>query len=108
MKFLFQLRSTMLDFKINFEINFEISFKGGKTNLTCDLCQNHMDDQESLLTCEKLIDLTGVTNNLPYYEYIFSEKANTQLNIISILQERYLIRKKLLKEAQKKQVKVQF
>ena len=93
MKFLFQLRSRMLDFKIN--------FKGGQTNLTCDLCQNHIDDQESLLTCEKLIDHTSITNNLPKYEDIFSEQVNTQLNILSILQERYSIRKRLLKEAQK-------
>ena len=92
-KFLFQLRSRMLDFKIN--------FKGGQTNLTCDLCQNHIDDQESLLTCEKLIDHTSITKNLPKYEDIFSEQVNTQLNILSILQERYSIRKRLLKEAQK-------
>ena len=83
----------MLDFKIN--------FKGGQTNLTCDLCPNHIDDQESLLTCEKLIDHTSITNNLPKYEDIFSEQVNTQLNILSILQERYSIRKRLLKEAQK-------
>ena len=92
-KFLFQLRSRMLDFKIN--------FKGGQTNLTCDLCQNHIDDQESLLTCEKLIDHTSITNNLPKYEDIFSEQVNTQLNILSILQERCSIRKRLLNEAQK-------
>ena len=93
-KFLFQLRSRMLDHKIN--------FRGSHTNLKCDLCENHLDDQESLLSCEKLINPNLILINVPKYEDIFSDETDVQIRIVSILQEHYNMRKRLIAEKKKK------
>ena len=93
-KFLFQLRSRMLDLKVNFQNDHR--------DLKCDLCENHLDDQESLLTCVKLTNQNAPVTNLPKYEDIFNQDIDVQVRVSAILQEQFKLRKVLIEEKKKK------
>ena len=93
-KFLFQLRSRMLDVKVNYQ--------GSHTSLQCELCGKHEDSQESLLSCEKLKDSTGLVSELPVYDDLFAQDVQTQMKIVAILKKKYDLRNKLIKEMKNK------
>ena len=88
-KFLFQLRARMIDLKANFQ--------GSHSNLDCELCEKHIDNQESLLSCQKLVS-SGLVPNLPQYSDLFSKDVATQFRISSILEEKFKLRKKCTDE----------
>ena len=88
-KFLFQLRARMIDLKANFQ--------GSHSNLDCELCKKHIDNQESLLSCEKLVSL-GLVPNLPQYSDLFSKDVAKQFRISSILEEKFKQKKKCTDE----------
>ena len=92
-KFVFQLRAKMVDLKANYQ--------GSHSNLLCDLCEKHFDDQESLLSCEKL-DGSEIVSNLPKYDDLFSEDVSKQIEIASILNKKFKLRNKSLDEKKKK------
>ena len=54
----------MLDVKVN--------YRGSYSSLQCELCGKHKDSQESLLSCEKLNDSTGLVSELPVYDDLFA------------------------------------
>jgi hypothetical protein len=83
-KFLFQLRARMIDLKANFQ--------GSHSNLDFSLCEKHIDNQESLLSCEKLVS-SGLVPNLPQYSDLFSKDVATQFRISSIFEEKFKLRK---------------
>ena len=85
-KFLFQLRTRMLDLKANYQ--------GSHSNLDCELCQKHTDDQESLLSCEKLAESTHLVLSLPKYSDLFTNDVVKQFGISAILQEKFKLKKK--------------
>jgi hypothetical protein len=91
-KFLFQLRARMVDLKANYQ--------GSHSNLQCELCERHIDDQESLLTCEKL-GSSGLVPNLPQYSDIFGEDVVEQFRVSSILEEKFKLRKHCIDEMKK-------
>ena len=93
-KFLFQLRSRMLDLKVNFQ--------GSHQKFLCELCKNHQDDQKSLLICSQLDSQNSLVESIPKYEDIFDEKPEVQIKIVSILQEKFKLRKHLLAEKKNK------
>ena len=93
-KFLFQLRARMLDLKVNFQ--------GSHSNLQCELCGKHEDNQESLLTCEKLMDSSGLVGDLPVYNDLFEQDVEKQFQISAILKKKFDMRNKLLNEMKKK------
>ena len=93
-KFLFQLPSRMLDLKVNFQ--------GSHQNFLCELCKNHQDDQKSLLICSQLDSHNSLVESIPKYEDIFDEKPEVQIKIVSILQEKFKLRKHLLAEKKNK------
>ena len=88
-KFIFKLRSRMLDVKVN--------FPGTQENLLCELCGEHNDDQESLLVCEKLDESNSLVTKSPDYKDLFSSHVDKQLEISLILKRKFELRKKLLK-----------
>ena len=93
-KFIFQLRAKMLDVKANYQ--------GSHSNLKCELCEKHIDNQESLLVCEKLGGDAGLVSNLPLYDDLFSADVTKQISISSILEEQFKMRKKLIEAMKKK------
>ena len=89
-KFLFQLRARMVDLKANYQ--------GSHSTLLCDLCEKHVDDQESLLFCEKLANSSELVENLPQYKDLFSEDIKKQFVTSSILEEKFKLRNKSIDE----------
>ena len=73
-KFIFKFRSMMLDVKVNFPRT--------QSNLKCEVCGEHEDDQQSILVCEKLNETSSGVINPPKYEDLFSsnvEKTNDNI-----------------------------
>ena len=87
-KFLFSLRSRMVQVRGNFKNNFE--------NSTCELCGSHEDSQINLLTCKELAEPGALTNQPVDYEKLFSENPTEQIQIGAILKEKLTKRNKLL------------
>ena len=85
-KCLSQLRTRMLDLKANYQ--------GSHSNLDCELCQKHTDDQESLLSCEKLAESTHLVLSLPKYNDLFTTDVDKQFGISAILEEKFKLKKK--------------
>ena len=80
-RFLFSARTRGLDVKNN--------FKQGKKDLQCRLCRKHIEDQQSLLTCEALDP--GRNGQFPQLEYsdIFSEKIEKLVAITRLLHTKF-------------------
>ena len=88
-KFVFSLRSRMLDVKCNYKNNY--------SNLCCPICKNEIDDQEHLLSCEGLRNLFPV-NKLPNYDDLYGNNHEEVLGIARILKQQYETRKSVLKD----------
>ena len=61
-KFLFKIRSNMLNVKANFKELYKNDSQSEIDSIKCELCLKHIDDQESLLLCEAL----NVTESMEY------------------------------------------
>ena len=95
-KFIFLLRSRMLDLAANFPNKFQTKY--------CPLCQDgtNLDTQEHLMHCPQVVDENQLTNKVLNYEGLFCEDVATQIQISSIIQENYKKRIKKLKILQQK------
>ena len=82
---LFKLRTRMLNVRDN--------FKSGKEDVLCKCCQKEIESQIHLLSCEKLMDNSLVTN-LHRYEDLFLEDADKVEAIGHILAEKFELFKK--------------
>ena len=69
-KFLFKLRTNMVDFKANFKNKYDKN-EVSNEQLLCPLCNNHIDNEENLLLCSELVNNTKVK-----YSDIFSKDMN--------------------------------
>ena len=78
-RFLFSARTRGLDVKNN--------FKQGKTDLKCRLCREHIEDQQSLLTCKVLNQ--GQDLQQPEYSDIFSEDIGKLTAITKVLHQKF-------------------
>ena len=78
-RFLFSARTRGLDVRNN--------FKKGKTDLQCRLCQKHIEDQQSLLTCEALKQ--GQDAPQQKYSDIFSQDMRELTAITKVLHQRF-------------------
>ena len=88
-KFLFKIRSRMLDVRTNFEGMY-------KNNLICQVCLSHTDTQELIPTC------SGLRNNndeLIKYNNLFSKDLDV---VVSTLKQYKLLWKKREQILQKK------
>ena len=86
-KFLFKIRSRMLDVRANFSGMY-------KNNLTCQVCFSHTDNQESILSCSALQN----SNKLLKYNDLFSENLDVVLPILKQFRKLWRKRETLLKK----------
>ena len=90
-KFLFQMRSRMLDVKCNFKNNY--------TNLSCPLCSLKEDDQKHTLECSVLLhNITDVAIETVNYDDIFEDDIHKQAKILRIFINLWKKKKIMLKE----------
>ena len=83
-KFIFHARCRMLDVKEDFKNRYE----GAGT--TCALGCDESDNQEHLISCNKIeTDYLVLENDQPNYQNLFSDEIEKQSKIAIILQERY-------------------
>ena len=92
-KFLFQARSRMLNLRGNFKQKYK------KNDWNCELGCQIEESQEHLLFCEKLSDSAVSIQQVANYHDLFSNQLEKQLTVASILQERSVRRKKMIKQA---------
>ena len=88
-KFLFTLRSRMLDIKCN--------YRGKYSDVICPSCKQDDDTQQYLLVCSSLNMDGVVAGSLPDYNDLFSENLSKQVQLSSILKACYDKRIKLKK-----------
>ena len=86
-KFLFALRSRMLDLKQN--------YRGKECDNICPCCHQHKDTQEHLLECELLDSKNSMVGSLPEYKDLFSDKLEKQVQVCRILKDRFNLRKQI-------------
>ena len=90
-KLLFQLRTRMVDIKIN--------FKNSHTELSCPLCGLVDDSQEHVLVCSALMkDTSFVASGAVKYSYIFHSDVTKQSAVARIFLTLWNSRKKMIKK----------
>ena len=97
-KFTFSLRSRMVQVRENFKNSYE--------SLKCELCSNHDDTQKNLLTCKMLEEPNSLVRTNPKYQDLFSNNPADQLKISTLIHQKYLRRKELLKIKVKENKKI--
>ena len=90
---LFALRTNYIECKFNFKNKY------GSVDLNCPLCNQHVDNQESMLSCpvivQKLNSIDIVTENFKYDD-IYSSDTRKQKVITDVFMKIIEIRKDLL------------
>ena len=86
-KFIFLLRTRMLDVKVNFENKYR--------DKSCPNCETREDSQPHLLECVKLIDGTAIANSIPDYCDLFGDNLGKMLNTSRIIENSFRRRKNL-------------
>ena len=84
-KFLFSLRSRMLDIKCN--------FKGKYSNTLCPLCKKEEDSQKHLLVCDQLNEDGILITSLPIYGDLYGPSLDEQVMVSRIIKKQYTKRK---------------
>ena len=85
-KFLFQLRTRMLDVRKNYE--------GKYKDLMCPVCNLVEDTQPHLIECLKLSD-NDLVDKVPEYNDLFGKDLKTKVKTSRILRRRYQKRKEI-------------
>ena len=78
-KFLFKVRSRMLNCKSNYK-EYYLKSQNKEKALLCPLCKKHEDLQQNIIECEK-IDNGTVQLTKKEYESLLSENINTDVLI---------------------------
>ena len=84
-KFLFHVRSRMLELKAN--------FKNSHEDTICPCCQEEEDTQEHLLSCENIHEGNIISESLPNYKDLVGENELKQAQVCRILRARFEKRK---------------
>ena len=89
-KFIFLLRSRMLDVSAN--------FPGTAQELSCPVCKDpsSRDDQEHLLVCPELDD-QDLVDQVPTYDDLFTGTLEKQVQVAAIIENKFRDRKKKLR-----------
>ena len=86
-KFLFSLRSRMVDVKTNYREKYK--------DTICPCCKAEEDNQEHLLSCSKL-DVSGtLVDSTVNYDDLFQSNIQRQVNTMRVIRSRYKQRKKM-------------
>ena len=92
-KFLFKIRSNMLNVKSNFKQKYKNNdLQSEEDSIKCELCKKHADDQESLLSCEAL----NITESINYAN-LFSENCTIAVEATRVYRKIWLRREELQK-----------
>ena len=89
-KFIFHVRTRMLDVKTNYSERY--------TDSLCPICKNEEDTQKHLLECSKLDTDGDIVTKLPEYDHLFSEKLDDKVKIAKIIKQRYEKRTAIIKD----------
>jgi hypothetical protein len=89
-KFIFLLRTRMLDIKSNYQ--------GKHSDLSCPMCDSEQDTQQHLLQCEKLKTENEIVSKIQEYEDLFGTNLESKIMIIRLIKLRFQERNKILKE----------
>ena len=92
-KFIFMLRTRMLDIKSNYQ--------GKHTELSCPLCETETDTQQHILQCDKLKIENELIKKIPEYDELFGRNLDSKIMISRIIKSRFQERNKILKERSK-------
>ena len=92
-KFIFMLRTRMLDIKSNYQ--------GKYSNLNCPICDSQQDTQQHLLQCQKLKDENEIIKQIPDYDDLFGANLDSKIMISRIIKLRFQERNNILKERNK-------
>ena len=90
-KFMFLLRSRMLDVSANYSSKSASKF--------CPLCRDEesLDTQEHLLSCINVISKHQIMRNIPMYSDIFGDDVEKMVDIATIMKENFRRRIDILK-----------
>ena len=89
-KLLFQLRSRMVEVKINFRNKY--------VNLQCPICETENDTQEHVFQCKELLKhLNILASSEILYSHIFHSDTSKQIAALRLFQFLFSERKKILK-----------
>ena len=89
-KLLFQLRSRMVDVRINFKNKYD--------DTLCPLCKAADDSQEHVFSCTKLTTNKNILiDDDIEYSHIFHSDVKKQLSSVRMFKSLWIERKKLLK-----------
>ena len=91
-KFIFLLRSRMLDVKCNYRGRYLHS------NTLCPVCKKEEDTQAHILVCAELNVENEIVTKTVEYNDLFSEKLADKLSVAQVIKERYKRRNKILKK----------
>ena len=89
-KFIFMLRTRMLDIKSNYQ--------GKHNDLSCSICDSQQDTQQHLLQCQKLKDGNEIIKQIPDYDDLFGANLASKIMISRIMKLRFQERNNILKE----------
>jgi hypothetical protein len=91
-KFVFHARCRMLRVKTN--------YKQSNKELFCPVCKREEveDSQPHLLECEALVSGKNITQKLPEYNHLFSDKLEDQIKIGRIMKQHFGKRRKILEK----------
>ena len=91
-KFMFLLRSRMLDVSANYPSKSASKF--------CPLCRDEesLDTQEHLFSCINVISEHKLIRNIPMYSDIFGEDVDKMVEVATIMKENFRRRKDILKK----------
>ena len=92
-KFIFALRSRMVDLRGNFSSRY--------ANTNCELCAEHCESQKNLLICKPLNNDNALVAAPPIYDDLFCDDVEKQVSIGILLREKVEKRKSLLKNLPK-------
>ena len=92
-KFIFILRSRMLDISTNYKNKSTLKF--------CPVCrdENNLDTQEHLMICPLLVSQNQLVQGVvPKYEDLFEDDVEKQTRVASIIQVNFRKRKKKVRD----------
>ena len=91
-KFLFKIRSNMLNVKANFKEKYKKNNQSDDDSIKCELCMKHIDDQESILECASL----NITESIKYTD-LFSDDTSIAVKSTRIFRKIWRQREELMK-----------
>ena len=95
-KFIFQLRTRMIEVKCNYKGRYLNS------NTLCPVCMKQEDTQAHILECNELDGENELVVGTANYQHLFSDSLSEMIKTARILRSRYKRRKDIMKKRQER------